>query len=88
MYDTTVQGVLQVHVTCVIMPTMNRFVNGSKLVTFPFKLFPNFPQNLICYYSYIIIIFLRFVVRIFIVSHKRQSHCYVSKLNGDFMDSL
>jgi hypothetical protein len=38
---------------------------GPRL-TFPFKLFPNFLQNLVCYYCYIII-FLHFVVRIFVI---------------------
>jgi len=66
MYDTTVQGVLQVHITCVLLQTMNRFVSGSKLVTFHFKLFPYLSENLICYYCYIFF-FLHFVVHIFII---------------------
>lgn len=65
MYDTTVQGVLQVHITCIIMRTVTRFVSGSKLVIFPFKLFPNFSQNLIYYYCYIF--FLHFILCMFII---------------------
>jgi hypothetical protein len=65
MYDTTVQGVLQVHVTCVIIPIMDRLVSGSKLVTFPFKLFPNFPQNFICYYCYFFFFFFIIIIIFF-----------------------
>ena len=61
MYDTTVQGVLQVHVTCVTIPTMDRLVSGSKLVTFPFKSSSSSSSYTLLY-----------VYSLFIVSHKQQ----------------